>query len=99
MTVYGLVDCNNFYVSCERVFNPKLEGRPAIVLSSNDGCAIARSAEAKELGVKMAQPLFQFMDLVKQHDKRALKIGSLGVADLKTQDPACTLLTAPKCEN
>ena len=72
MTVYGLVDCNNFYVSCERVFNPKLEGRPAIVLSSNDGCAIARSAEAKDLGVKMAQPLFQIMDLVKQHDIQVL---------------------------
>ena len=55
MTIYGLVDCNNFYVSCERVFNPKLEGRPTIVLSSNDGCAIARSAEAKELGVKMEE--------------------------------------------
>jgi DNA polymerase V len=72
MTVYALVDCNNFYVSCERVFNPKLEGRPTIVLSSNDGCAIARSAEAKELGVKMAQPLFQFADLVKQHDIQVL---------------------------
>ncbi len=68
MTVYGLVDCNNFYASCERAFNPKLEGRPVIVLSSNDGCAIARSNEAKALGVKMAQPLFQFMDLVKRHD-------------------------------
>ncbi|MBT8003325.1 MAG: Y-family DNA polymerase, partial [Rhodospirillales bacterium] len=72
MTIYGLVDCNNFYVSCERVFNPKLEGRPTIVLSSNDGCAIARSAEAKELGVKMAQPLFQIADLVKRHDIQVL---------------------------
>ena len=72
MTVYGLVDCNNFYVSCERVFNPKLEGRPVIVLSSNDGCAIARSNEAKALGVKMAQPLFQFTNLVKQHDIQIL---------------------------
>lgn len=72
MTVYGLVDCNNFYASCERVFNPKLEGLPVIVLSSNDGCAIARSNEARELGVKMAQPLYQFTDLVKQHDIQVL---------------------------
>ena len=72
MTIYALVDCNNFYVSCERVFNPKLEGRPVIILSSNDGCAIARSNEAKECGVKMAQPLYQFTDLVKKHDIQVL---------------------------
>lgn len=51
MAVYALVDCNNFYVSCERVFNPALEGKPVIVLSNNDGCAVARSAEAKAIGV------------------------------------------------
>jgi DNA polymerase V len=72
MTIYGLVDCNNFYVSCERVFNPKLEDRPVIILSSNDGCAIARSNEAKECGVKMAQPLYQFTDIVKKHDIQVL---------------------------
>ena len=72
MTIYALVDCNNFYVSCERVFNPKLEGRPVIILSSNDGCAIARSNEAKEAGVKMAQPLYQFTDIVKKHDIQVL---------------------------
>ncbi len=49
MSVYGLADCNNFFVSCERVFRPALEGRPAVVLSSNDGCVIARSDEAKAL--------------------------------------------------
>ena len=59
MSVYGLADCNNFFVSCERVFRPALEGRPAVVLSSNDGCIVARSDEAKALGVKMAQPAFQ----------------------------------------
>ena len=72
MTIYALVDCNNFYVSCERVFNPKLEGLPVIILSSNDGCAIARSNEAKECGVKMAQPLYQFTDIVKKHDIQVL---------------------------
>ncbi len=68
MTIYALVDCNNFYASCERVFNPKLENRPVIILSSNDGCAIARSNEAKALGVKMAQPLYQFKNIVKKYD-------------------------------
>ena len=67
MSVYGLADCNNFFVSCERVFHPALEGRPAVVLSSNDGCIVARSDEAKALGVKMAQPAFQAKDLIERH--------------------------------
>ena len=67
MTIYALVDCNNFFVSCERVFRPALEGRPTVVLSSNDGCIVARSDEAKALGVKMAQPAFQAGDLIKRH--------------------------------
>lgn len=57
--MYALVDGNNFYVSCERVFKPSLEGRPVVVLSNNDGCAIARSNEAKALGIKMGAPWFQ----------------------------------------
>lgn len=55
----GLVDCNNFYCSCERVFHPELNGRPVVVLSNNDGCIIARSNEAKALGIEMGTPLFQ----------------------------------------
>ena len=57
--MFALVDCNNFYVSCERVFNPKLEKRPAVVLSNNDGCVIARSNESKALGVLMGEPAFK----------------------------------------
>lgn len=72
MTVYALVDCNNFYVSCERVFRPSLEGRPVVVLSANDGCAIARSQEAKDAGVEMAQPLYQFKPLIEKHDIQIL---------------------------
>ena len=68
MTVYGLVDCNNFFVSCERVFRPRLEGRPTVVLSSNDGCVIARSDEARALGVVMGQPVFQIKALIRQED-------------------------------
>lgn len=64
--MFALVDVNNMYVSCERVFRPSLIGRPVVVLSNNDGCAIARSNEAKDLGVKMAQPWFQVRHLERQ---------------------------------
>ncbi|MBF0238952.1 MAG: Y-family DNA polymerase [SAR324 cluster bacterium] len=67
MKVFALVDCNNFYVSCERVFNPSLNGRPVIVLSNNDGNVIARSNEAKALGIAMGTPLFECHDLVRKH--------------------------------
>lgn len=63
----ALVDVNNFYVSCERVFNPKLNNKPVVVLSNNDGCAVARSDEVKALGVGMGAPWFKFKDLARQH--------------------------------
>lgn len=65
--MYALVDCNNFYASCERVFNPSLRNKPIVVLSNNDGCVIARSNEAKAFGVKMGQPAFEIKDLINQH--------------------------------
>lgn len=65
---FALVDVNNFYASCERVFNPSLAGRVVVVLSNNDGCVIARSAEAKKLGIPMAMPYFQVEKLLRQHD-------------------------------
>ena len=63
----GIVDCNNFYVSCERVFNPISIGRPTVVLSNNDGCVIARSQEAKSLGIKMGEPFFQKREFMNEH--------------------------------
>jgi len=65
--VFALADCNNFYVSCERVFNPKLEGKPVVVLSNNDGCVVSRSNEAKELGIKMGAPVFELSGMIKRH--------------------------------
>lgn len=65
--MYALVDCNNFYVSCERVFQPRYQGKPVVVLSNNDGCAVARSEEAKALGIEMAVPIHSIKDLVQQH--------------------------------
>jgi DNA polymerase V len=66
--MFALVDCNNFYVSCERVFNPSLEGKPVVVLSNNDGCIIARSEEAKKLGLQMAEPVFKKINFLKEND-------------------------------
>lgn len=65
--MYGLADCNNFFVSCERVFRPELNRKPVIILSNNDGCVIARSNEAKRLGIKMGHPYFQLEALIKRH--------------------------------
>jgi len=67
MACYALVDCNNFYASCERVFQPRLMGKPVVVLSNNDGCIIARSDEAKALGVPMGAPLHEYEPLLKRH--------------------------------
>ena len=64
----AIVDCNNFYASCERVFNPTLNNKPVIVLSNNDGCVIARSQEVKDLGIPMGIPVFKIKHLVEIHD-------------------------------
>ncbi len=70
--IYALIDCNNFFVSCERVFNPKLHNRPVVVLSNNDGCIVARSNEAKQLGIAMGEPFFKIKDLARRHNVAAL---------------------------
>ncbi|WP_180109366.1 MULTISPECIES: Y-family DNA polymerase [unclassified Acinetobacter] len=70
--IIALIDINNCYVSCERLFQPKLRNRPVIVLSNNDGCAVARSQEAKDLGIKMGVPLFQIKDIVEQYNVQVL---------------------------
>jgi DNA polymerase V len=72
MDYFILADCNNFYVSCERLFNPRLEGKPVVVLSNNDGCVVARSQEAKKLGVQMGVPFFQIKDFCKIHKVHCL---------------------------
>ena len=68
----ALVDCNNFYASCEKVFDPQLRDLPVVVLSNNDGCIVARSAEAKALGIDMAKPVFQIRGLLERHGVRLL---------------------------
>ena len=75
--VFGLADGNNFYVSCERVFNPYYRGKPTIILSNNDGCAVARSSEAKALGIKMAEPYFK---IARQCEQQAIEVLSSNYA-------------------
>lgn len=83
--IFALVDVNNFYVSCERLFNPKLEGKPVVVLSNNDGCCVARSNEVKALGVKMGAPWFQIQDLAKKHNILSLSSNYTLYADLSNR--------------
>ncbi len=81
----ALIDVNNFYVSCERVFNPQLIGKPVVVLSNNDGCAVARSNEVKALGVRMGAPWFKMKDLAKQHGIIALSSNYALYADMSNR--------------
>ena len=67
---FELIDCNNFYVSCERVFRPDLRAVPVIVLSNNDGCAIARSAEARALGIRVGDTEFKLRELIRRENVR-----------------------------
>ncbi len=81
----ALIDCNNFYVSCERLFQPALEGRPVVILSNNDGCVVSRSQEVKDLGVLMAAPWFQLKDIAKKHGIIALSSNYTLYADLSNR--------------
>ncbi|MGA7595879.1 MAG: Y-family DNA polymerase [Gallionella sp.] len=82
MRAIALVDCNNFYVSCERLFQPGLEGKPVVVLSNNDGCVVSRSQEVRDLGIKMAVPWFQLKQLAKRHGIIALSSNYALYADI-----------------
>src|SRR5579863_561083 len=96
--MYALVDCNNFYCSCERVFNPKLEGRPVIVLSNNDGCAISRSDEARALGIGMAAPAFIMSEFLDQHQVAVFSSNYTLYGDMSQRIMDSLALFAPKIE-
>lgn len=96
--MFGLVDCNNFYASCERVFNPSLNGKPIVVLSNNDGCVIARSNEAKALGIKMGVPAYQIKDLVKKHDIAVFSSNYVLYGDMSGRVMSMLADIAPKIE-
>jgi DNA polymerase V len=94
----ALVDCNNFYVSCERAFNPKLEGKPVVVLSNNDGCAVSRSSEVKALGLKMGEPWFKMEKLARQHGIIALSSNYTLYGDLSARVMSILSDFSPKQE-
>lgn len=80
--MFALVDVNNFYVSCERAFNPNLINQPVVVLSNNDGCSVAHSHEVRVLGVKIGTPWFKLKDLARQHHIIALSSNYTLYADM-----------------
>lgn len=96
--MFGLIDCNNFYASCERVFNPSLNGKPIVVLSNNDGCVIARSNEAKALGIKMGIPAYQIKDIVKQHDVAVFSSNYVLYGDMSGRVMSMLAELAPEIE-
>ncbi|HET7831954.1 MAG TPA: Y-family DNA polymerase [Gallionella sp.] len=85
MQAIALVDCNNFYVSCERLFQPGLEGKPVVVLSNNDGCVVSRSQEAKDLGIRMAVPWFQVKNFARRHGVTAFSSNYSLYADISNR--------------
>ncbi|MDR1718521.1 MAG: Y-family DNA polymerase [Dysgonamonadaceae bacterium] len=97
--MFALVDCNNFFVSCERVFDSRLEGKPVIVLSNNDGCAIARSNEAKALGIKMGANYFEIEELCKKHDVQVFSTNFVLYADMSLRVRGLLAKFCPEIED
>ena len=95
----ALVDCNNFYVSCERVFNPQLRRRPVIVLSNNDGCVVARSEEAKAVGIKMGIPFFQIENLIERENVAVFSSNYCLYGDMSARVMEALNLFSPETEN
>lgn len=98
MPLFALVDCNNFYVSCERVFDPKLAGKPVIVLGNNDGIVVARSNEAKALGIPMGVPAFKFRDLIRRHGVQAFSSNYALYGDMSQRVMETLQLFSPEVE-
>lgn len=96
--MFALVDANNFYVSCERAFQPALNGVPVVVLSNNDGCIVSRSAEAKALGLKMGEPLFLARPLIEQHGVKVLSSNYALYGDMSSRVMGYLTAVAPEVE-
>lgn len=95
---FALVDCNNFYASCEKLFRPDLKNTPIVVLSNNDGCVVARSKEAKALGIKMAVPLFQIQEQIQQYGIQTFSSNYALYADLSSRVMRTLQDLAPRVE-
>ena len=98
MRYFALADCNNFYVSCERVFNPALERKPVVILSNNDGCIISRSNEAKALGIPMGAPAFKYRYLIQKHNIHCLSSNYSLYGDMSQRVMSCFKSLCPDME-
>jgi len=96
--VVALVDCNSFYVSCEKVFAPSLRNKPVVVLSNNDGCAISRSQEAKDVGIAMGAPIFKCEELVKRHDVKVISANFVLYGDMSQRVMSTLSTFSPNVE-
>jgi len=96
--MFGLIDCNNFYASCERVFNPSLNGKPIVVLSNNDGCVIARSSEAKLLGIPMGEPAYKLKDLIETNQVTVFSSNYVLYGDMSHRVMTTIAAFAPEME-
>eukprot|EP01043_Picozoa_sp_COSAG02_P100974 COSAG02_NODE_37044_length_447_cov_0.770115_2_plen_109_part_01 len=96
--MFALVDANNFYVSCERVFQPKLNDKPVLVLSNNDGCVIARSDEVKALGCKMGEPYFQAKEKLAGHEVTIFSSNYTLYGDMSARMMSMLMEHVPNCE-
>ena len=93
--MFALIDCNNFYASCERVFQPHLNGKPVVILSNNDGCVIARSNEAKSLGIPMGAPAFKYKELFQKNRVQVFSSNFTLYGDISNRAVSYTHLTLP----
>lgn len=98
MSTFALIDCNNFFVSCERLFRPDLEGKPVVVLSSNDGCVVARSNEAKRLGIPMGAPAFQWRDSFQRNNVTMFSANFGLYGDISKRITALLTTVTPRIE-
>ena len=97
-SLWCLVDCNNFYASCEQIFRPDLRGRPVVVLSNNDGCIIARSREAKAIGVPMGEAWFKIRPLLEKHKASVFSANFALYGDISNRVMGILEKFCPKCE-
>ena len=96
--MFALVDCNNFYASCERAFNPSLRNKPIVILSNNDGCVIARSNEAKAIGIKMGEPAYKVKQLIEKHQVATFSSNYSLYGDMSQRVMNCLSEFSPEIE-
>ena len=95
--MFALIDCNNFYASCERVFQPHLKNKPLVILSNNDGCVIARSNEAKSLGIPMGAPAFKYKEIFQKNNVQIFSWPTLPLELLNKENDSIKIWSKMLC--